>query len=100
MLIEYRHERERQSTSSGKRPKQRYNFLRCASQTIGSSTMKQTQVNLGHKNHETTEEIHRYDDTYLDENDRDLVLTMKEANAKPSEIKPKSTRSYHSHNYV
>ena len=46
-----------------------------------------TQVNLEHKNHETTEEIHRYDDTCLDEDNRDHVLTMKEANAKPSRIK-------------
>ena len=56
------------------------------SQKQDISTVKVTQVNLSH-NHETSEELHNYQNATLDEDDRDLVLTLNEANAKPSQIK-------------
>ena len=94
VVIGCRHGIERQSKSSGKRPKQHYNFLGCdafvrlyKSQKPGAYSMKVTKVNLEHTNHEPTEEIHQYENSCLDEDDRDLVLTLKEANAKPSQIK-------------
>ena len=40
-----------------------------------------------HNNHTTTEVIYRFNNAVLDNEDRDLVLSLNEANAKPSQIK-------------
>ena len=91
IYIECKHGRERKCQSSGKRPRQHYNFLGCkASIRLFKSkngSIKVTTVNLEHTNHEPTREIHEHQNATLDEEDRDLVLTLKEANTKPSQIK-------------
>ena len=91
LLIQCKHARERKTESSGKRPKQHYNFLGCkASLRVYISqkdgTLKITQSNLQHSNHECSEEIFSFQNTTLDD-DKDLVMTLKEANTKPSQIK-------------
>ena len=92
LLIQCKHARERKTESSGKRPKQHYNFLGCKaylrvyiSQKDG--TLKITQSNLQHSNHECSEEIFSFQNTTLDDEDKDLVMTLREANTKPSQIK-------------
>ena len=49
-------------------------------------TLKITQSNLQHSNQECSEEIFSFQNTTLDD-DKDLVMTLKEANTKPSQIK-------------
>ena len=93
LLIKCSHGRERKSESSGSRPKQHYNFLDCKasisfykSQKAENTSVKITQVNLTH-NHAVSKEIHDFQSTPLSEEEKQLVLTLKEANAKPSQIK-------------
>ena len=91
LVFECKHGRDRKSTSTGKRPKQHYNFLGCkASVRLYKSkkegSLKVTQVNLVH-NHQTTEEIHHLQNASLNDDEKELVLTLKQANARPSQIK-------------
>ena len=79
----------------GEKNEQHYNYLGCTayarlykSQKEGATTMKTAKVGFDHTaNHETTEKNEEYENAILDEDDRDLIRTLKEANAKPSQIK-------------
>ena len=91
ILIHCSHGRERKSESSGPMPKRRYNFLGCnasislyKSQKANVSSVKVTQVNLPH-NHTVSKEIHESQNSSLSEEEKQLLLMLKEANAKPSQ---------------
>ena len=91
VYVECKHGRERKSESTGKRPKQHYNFLGCKAfirlYKSKDGRIKVTKLILEHCNHPTTSEIYQHNHALLDEEDEELVLTLKDANAKPSQIK-------------
>ena len=72
------------------RPKQHYNFLGCKAYIRmykgKSGKIKITTVSLAH-NHPTTEEIFNLQNPVLTDDERELGLTLNQANAKPSQIK-------------
>ena len=88
--IRCKHGYDRKSRCTGKRPKQHLNFMDCQGYIRlykgKSEKYKITSNNLTH-NHPTTATIHQFNNAVLNEEDRDLLLTLKEANAKPSQIK-------------
>ena len=48
--------------------------------------MKMTKVHLCH-NHTASKDVHDVQHPVLDDEEKELILTLKEANAKPSQIK-------------
>ena len=90
LVFKCKHGVERKSSCGGVRPKQHYNFMNCAAiirlYKRNNGKFKVTHCELTH-NHPTTAAIHKFNNAVLNEEDKDLVLTLKEANAKPSQIK-------------
>lgn len=83
-----RHGKYRASSSKGDRVKQRYNYLGCTAKITcykpaNSSTIKVTSVNLEH-NHEISESA--YNQVKLEEEEKEVIVDLHEANCKPSEI--------------
>ena len=89
--ISCRHGVSRNSLSTGKRPNQHYNYLGCQAKVRMSKSCKPnepfkvTAANLLH-NHPITEEIYQQLNVTLNKEEEELVKTLKEANAKPSNI--------------
>ena len=81
----------RKSHCGGKRPNQHYNYLGCEASIrmykLKDGKVKITKVDLLHKNHVTNETNYRFNNDSLNEEERDLVITLKEANTKTSQIK-------------
>ena len=90
LVFECKHGRVRNSKGTGQRPKQHYNYLGCQANVRMYKTkdgkVKVTKVNLEH-NHKTTEDIYQLQNQNFTEEERELVLTLNQANAKPSQIK-------------
>ena len=91
LLYSCRRAIERKSCSSGQRPNQHYNFVGCAAQIrmykAKNGSVKVTQLDLEHTNHVVDETTHRFNNDSLDEEESDLVRTIKDANTKTSQIK-------------
>ena len=83
-----RHGVQRSSKSKGTRPNQHYNFVDCKAtirmykSTNGS--LKVTKSILEHSNHVVNENVHRFNSDNLNDEEIDLVRTLKEANTKTS----------------
>ena len=94
MTFVCKHGYHRDSTSKGIRGNLTYNFLGCTAKIrlykaqkggdIG--TLSVTAVDLQH-NHSTSKEIFESENVNFIEDEKDLILTLKDANAKPSQIK-------------
>ena len=84
--------RERSSESKGRRQIQHYNYLGCeASINLYKSqksvfSMKMTKIHLWH-NHTVSKDVHDVQHPVLDDEEKELIRTLEEANAKPSQIK-------------
>lgn len=91
LIYSCRHAIERKSSSSGQRPNQHYNFVGCAARIrmykAKNGSVKVTQLDLEHTNHVVDETTHRFNNDSLDEEESDLVRTLKDANTKTSQIK-------------
>ena len=91
IVIACRHGVTRNSSCSGKRPNQHYNYLACPVKVRmykyikPEEHFKVTSVNLSH-NHPVTQEIYEQMNVTLNKDEEELVKTLKEANAKPSNI--------------
>ena len=94
MVLVCKHGVHRDSKSKGKRENQRYNYLGCTAKIRiyksqkgeGEGTLKVTAVDLGH-NHATSKEIFEMENVNFTEEEKELIGTLKAANAKPSQIK-------------
>ena len=91
MLLVCKHSVHRDSKSTGKRETLRYNFLGCTAKIrlykcqkeddVG--TLKVTAVDLNH-NHSTSKEIFEIENVNFTAEEKELIATIKAANAKPS----------------
>ena len=91
LLYRCRHGVQRTSKSNGVRPNQHYNFVGCEA-TIrmykaANGSWKVTKLILEHANHVVYETVHRFNNENLNDEDIDLIRTLKEANTKTSQIK-------------
>ena len=93
MQIHCKHARERKSRSKGLRPNLHVNYLGCnakiilyKSQKPGNSTLKVTQSNLDHENHIIDENVYKYNNIQVSQEEEDLIKVLAEANTKPSRI--------------
>ena len=82
---------ERKSKCGGIRPNQHYNFVDCKAiiriYKLTDGTLRVSQLNLDHINHIVSETVHRFNNDSLNDEEIDLVRTLKEANTKTSQIK-------------
>ena len=91
LVIQCTNGRERKSESKGQMPMQHYHYLGCeASINLYKSqksvfSMKMTKVHVCH-NHTVSKDVHNVQHPVLDHEEKELILTLKEANAKPSQI--------------
>ena len=91
MVFKCKHGVERKSRSQGKRPNQHYSNMDCEAMIrlyrAKDGKWKVTKFHSSHKNHVISEGAHRFNNTNLTADEQDLVLTLKEANTKTSQIK-------------
>ena len=90
IVFRCKHGVERKSKCGGKRPKQHYNYMDCSAfirlYKRNNQKFKVTKFDFTH-NHPTTAAIHGFNNANLNDEDRHLILTLKEASAKTSQIK-------------
>ena len=91
LQVHCKHARERKSKSL--RPNLHLNYLGCnakiifyKSQKPGNSTLKVTQSNLDHENHAIDENVYKYNNIQVSQEEEDLIKVLAEANTKPSRI--------------
>ena len=81
----------RESDSKGKREHLHYNFMGCKAKirlykSLKEGKLKVTILDLEH-NHPSSQEIYENEHANFTDEEKDLMLTLKAANAKPSHIK-------------
>lgn len=85
------HAVDRKSRSKGVRPKQHYNFVGCTAfirmYKSKDGKVRVTKSDLEHINHVVDEYSYRYKNDQLNEEETELVMTLKEANTKTSQIR-------------
>ena len=88
-----KHARHRKTESKGLRPNLHVNYLGCNAkinffkcQKSGSSTLKVTTLNLVHENHAIDENIYKYNNIQISQEEADLIKVLAEANTRPSRI--------------
>ena len=91
LLVKCKHGRKRNYEGSGKRPKQRYNFIGCNAminmyKSQKDGRLKVTKSDLIH-NHPCTKTNYDAKNTEIDQSDQELILTLNSATARPSQIK-------------
>ena len=87
-IIKCAHGVKRKSRSKGKRPSQHVNYLGCPAliniyKSQKDDTMKVTKVDENHKNHRVGVSVSHT----LNEEEIELVTTLRQANTKPSQIR-------------
>ena len=93
MVVKCKHGVHRKSESKDLRPNQHFNFVGCnaqvnfyKSQVPGAVSLKVTNVNLDHNDHELSEDLYNRTKVKLTEEDEDLVKILVAAKSKPSRI--------------
>jgi len=94
MVAICKHGKKRKSMSKGIRHNLHYNFVGCKakfnlykSQVPGSKSLKVTQVLLEHSNHDVNVEVYNRGNVIVTDDDLNIVKTLADANARPSQIK-------------
>ena len=94
LVFSCKHSMYRESKSTGKRVQQHYNYLACGARirmyksqkADETGKVKITKVELAH-NHPVTREIYENQHITLTDTEKELISTLKAANAKDSQIK-------------
>lgn len=93
MVLTCKHGIFRTTTSKDIRPNTHFNFVGCKakincykSQVVGSTSVRVTQVNLEHNDHEVNQDVYNQATVNFTEEEEDLIKILKDANTKPSRI--------------
>ena len=93
MVVTCKHGIFRKTTSKDIRPHTRFNFVGCKakinfykSQVPGSTSLKVTQVNLEHNDHEVNKDVYNRANINISEEEEDLIKILADAKTKPSRI--------------
>ena len=93
MVFTCKHGVKRTTRSKDIRPHTHFNYVGCTvkinfykSQVEGNTSVRVTQVNLQHNNHEVNQVVYNQANVNLTEGEEDLVKILKDANTTPSRI--------------
>ena len=89
LVVECKQGRQWKYEGTSKKPKQHYNFLGFEASfnvyKTKDNTLKLTKANLNH-NHVVSKAIHEMEKVVLNDEEKELILTLNEANIRPSQI--------------